>query len=603
MVATNRGTTWSRDKGRRSWQRLSFKRKQTTTGLLAEERTRARRAMRLTFAVAFTVLATVIIGVGQEAITGGVAWLGLGSFVLTVNFVVLLLVRAYHPELPGALPSYLIFVTVFLGAARGLLESDISPFLIPVPLLAMMIAITYAGPLAVQTSVAVSVLVAAMVSLSGGFGNESRTFAFFHLSEAVVLCQVVGSVVAVLGARRLRSRTRLVIVGTAAGLGMWVAAVVFELCSRPFPTEAADWGFMLDAPLYAFVNGVLAGMIMTSALPFLERWLDLTTDMRLLELADQNSPLLREMSLLAPGSFQHSLMVGQLAEEAAQSIGANDLLARVGALYHDIGKMLKPNYFVENIQGDENIHDRLSPEMSRLIIISHVKDGIRIAEEEGLPDPIVEMIPMHHGTSVVEYFYHKKRKQEVDQNLGETGNEAFQYPGPKPTFKEAGILMLADATEAISRSLQDPTPTRLRAVVRDVINKKMADGQLDDCELTMRDLHAIEDAFVRVLVSIHHGRIKYPSQEETLDLKSGRGESKSSKTESKTRADTKGGESKRGGDPKGSESKRSNSKGSETKGSETKSSETKSSETKSQVEGTPPAGESSKSSTKVGDRT
>lgn len=526
-MASNRGT-WSRDKGRRSWQRLSFKRQQTKSGSLADERSRARRIVRLLLVVLFTLVTTAVIGVGQESMHSGFAWLGLGAFVFTVNFVMFLLVRAYHPELPRSLPTFLVLISLFLLSSRILLEAELSPFLVPVPLLAIVMGITFAGPLAVQTSVAVSVMLAGMVSL-GGYEEAGRTVNFLQLTEAVVLCQVIGSVVAILGSRRLRSRTRLVIVGFASGIAMMLAAAVFELCARPFPATATDWAFLLDAPLFAMANGVVAGMIITSALPFLERWLDLTTDMRLLELADQNSPLLRELSLLAPGSFQHSLMVGQLAEEAAQSIGANDLLARVGALYHDIGKMLKPNYFVENTQGDENIHDRLSPEMSRLIIISHVKDGIRIAEEERLPNPIIDMIPMHHGTSVVEYFYHKKRKQEVEQDLGETGNEAFQYPGPKPTFKEAGILMLADTTEAISRSLKDPTATRLRAVVNDVIRKKMGDGQLDDCELTMRDLHLIEDAFVRVLVSIHHGRIKYPSQEETMELK------QSPKSDPKTR--------------------------------------------------------------------
>ena len=256
-------------------------------------------------------------------------------------------------------------------------------------------------------------------------------------------------------------------------------------------------------------GGISAGVLITSALPFMERWFDVLTEIRLVELADTHRPLLNEFSLLAPGSFQHSLMVGQLAEEAANTIGADGLLCRVGALYHDIGKMNKPGYFVENMQGGDNVHDRLSPEMSRLVVIAHVKDGKSIAEEERLPKPIVDMIPMHHGTSVVEFFFHKKA-QQVDEEEADRTREAFRYPGPKPTFREAGILMLADGVEASSRTLSDPTPARVRQHVRNIIQARTGDGQLDECDLTMSDLHGIEDAFVRVLSAIHHGRVKYP---------------------------------------------------------------------------------------------
>jgi hypothetical protein len=267
--------------------------------------------------------------------------------------------------------------------------------------------------------------------------------------------------------------------------------------------------------MWGLINGIAAGVLITSALPFLEKWFDVLTEIRLMELSDTHRPLLNEFSLLAPGSFQHSLMVGQLAEEAASSIGANGLLCRVGALYHDIGKMMKPGYFVENMQGGENIHDRLSPEMSRLIIIAHVKDGMRIAEEEHLPMPIVDMIPMHHGTSVVEFFF-QKRAQQVDEQEADRTREAFRYPGPKPTFREAGILMLADGVEASSRTLSDPTPTRVRQHVKNIIQARSLEEQLDECELTMSDLHRIEDAFVRVLSAIHHGRVKYPGEEESI---------------------------------------------------------------------------------------
>jgi putative nucleotidyltransferase with HDIG domain len=392
----------------------------------------------------------------------------------------------------------------------------------------MSLALIYSAGLALNTSLAVAVLLGVMARLAAPVSSALGPF-----EMTTVASQFFGSIVAILGVRHVRSRTKLVTVGFAAGCVQLLVIVVFQLWAGDFPM-ASGWMETFKGPGIGFANGLCSGILLTSALPFMERLFNFTTSTRLIELADYDRPLLKEFQLLAPGSFQHSLMVGQLAEEAAESIGANDLLARVGALYHDIGKMMKPNYFVENISGSENMHDRLSPEMSRLIIVSHVKDGIRIAREEKLPQPIIDMIPMHHGTSVVEYFYHKKRQQEAVEGRSESGREAFQYPGPKPTFREAGILMLADTTEAASRVLSDATPGRLRTLVRDIIYKKMTTGQLDECELTMHDLSRIEDAFVRVLASIHHGRIRYPDDDKPRPEKSDPDE------ESEPRAETNG---------------------------------------------------------------
>ncbi len=508
------------DKSKKSWQRLSFGKKQTRAGILAKEVSRSQRAARLALTGGFALIATAAVASCLPvASVSWSAWLSVAGIVLVVHLAMLLIVRAYHRHVFDSLPTYLTVLGLFLVTARIMLELGAPGFVIPLPGFAIVIALVYGGPLAIHSGLACSVLLGLMLAVQGGDSADSAPQAILSLPAGVVLAQFIGSIVAVLGVSRLRTRTRLVTVGFTSGMAQAAAIGIYSLCGAESFDPTWDlflggtWLESLKAPGYGFLSGMVSGILITSLLPFLERWLDLTTDMRLLELADQNRPLLREMSLLAPGSFQHSLMVGQLAEEAAQSIGANDLLARVGALYHDIGKMLKPNYFVENNSDtEENIHDRLSPEMSRLIIIAHVKDGIRIAEEERLPGPIVQMIPMHHGTSVVEYFFHKKRKQEEEKGLGATGDEAFQYPGPKPTFKEAGILMIADTVEAISRVVDNPSRARLRGIVRDVIGKKMSSGQLDDCELTVNDLHRIEDAFVRVLASINHGRIKYPDQ-------------------------------------------------------------------------------------------
>ena len=521
------------DKKGKTWQNLTFGRQQTKAGQLAREQVRSHRVTRVGTTLVFAVGVSVLIAFRPGFVPRETPQITLGPFgdlqgclwvlgaVLLAHTVMFLLVRAYHLEVVASVrrfSQFFVLVAMFLLVAKALhLWGDVTPFFIPLPVLAVPLALIYGGRLAIHASFMVSILLGIMVGVSPDTSNMGVWHEESLLCVAVAASQFFGAVIAVLGSARIRNRTKIFTVGVVSGFGMFMAIVAFQLWLIEDVVRLGKlpelWKFFI-APLGGALNGLVSGVVITSALPFLERIFEVTTDMRLVELADQNRPLLRTFSLVAPGSFQHSLMVGQLAEEAAQSIGANDLLARVGALYHDIGKMMKPNYFVENMDEGDNVHDRLSPEMSRLIIVSHVKDGIRIAQEEGLPKPIIDMIPMHHGTSVVEYFYRKKRQQEEEDGRSESGQEAFQYPGPRPTFREAGILMLADTTEAISRVQSDPTPARLRALVREVIQKKMATNQLDECELTMHDLSRIEDAFVRVLAAIHHGRVRYPTDEE-----------------------------------------------------------------------------------------
>jgi len=233
-----------------------------------------------------------------------------------------------------------------------------------------------------------------------------------------------------------------------------------------------------------------------------------TLDIRLLELSNVNSPLLSEMAVRAPGSYNHSLVVGTLAEEAAKAIGANSLFCRVAAFYHDIGKMNKPEYFVENQRG-VNPHDRLSPSMSALIIASHVKDGIKLAREGGLPEQIIDIIPQHHGTKLMTYFF-EKAKKNTDPSLGEVKEEDFRYPGPKPQTREAAIFMLADAVEAAARTVDDPTANRLKEMIRKITNSIVVIGELDECYLTFADLNKIQATFLRCLVSMYHHRVDYP---------------------------------------------------------------------------------------------
>jgi hypothetical protein len=245
----------------------------------------------------------------------------------------------------------------------------------------------------------------------------------------------------------------------------------------------------------------------------LERTFDVTTDLTLLELSDTNNKLLKQLSLRAPGSFNHSLQVANLAEAAADRIGAHTLLTRVGALYHDIGKMRQPEYFVENQRGAHNPHDRLKPRMSALIIARHVKDGLEMAKEENLPKRVQKFIPMHHGTARIEYFY-RKAVGETDETDSPVLESEFRYPGPRPDSKETGILMLADSVEAASRSLDDPSHKRLKSLIDLIFKERIEDGQLDDTDLTFRDLRQIKETFLQMLLGVYHVRVKYPDQDE-----------------------------------------------------------------------------------------
>jgi hypothetical protein len=241
-----------------------------------------------------------------------------------------------------------------------------------------------------------------------------------------------------------------------------------------------------------------------------ERIFDITTDVTLLELSDMNHPLLKKLANKAPGTFHHSIVVGNLAESAAKEIhGANSLLARVGSYYHDIGKISKAEYFIENQKGAENKHDSLAPNMSALILSAHVKNGLEMGIEHKLPKKIRDFIPEHHGTNVMTFFYEKALKSSDSKEIN---IEDYRYPGPKPQIKETAIVMLADTVEAAAKTLKSPTPGRLRKLVRDLVEKRFLEGELEDCNLTMRDLKDITEGFVSVLIGIYHERIEYPEK-------------------------------------------------------------------------------------------
>ena len=295
---------------------------------------------------------------------------------------------------------------------------------------------------------------------------------------------------------------------------MALATLVISFIDRPL-SEDSLMESITDAAL-AGAAVILGGGATLFLLPLIERVFGVTTGMTLIELRDPKQPLLRELQLRAPGTYNHSLNVASIVEAAAEAIGADNLLAYVGALYHDVGKMNKPEYFVENQAGGFNRHDKLSPAMSLLVVIGHVKDGMELAREFKLPRNIQHFIESHHGTTLVEFFYHRA-KRRADEARGEEGDESqvpdefeYRYHGPKPRTREAAILMVADAVESAARAMSDPTPSRIESLVRGIANKRLMDGQFEDCEITLRDLNLICDSVSRTVASMYHGRISYP---------------------------------------------------------------------------------------------
>ncbi|MCB0317267.1 MAG: HDIG domain-containing protein [Bdellovibrionales bacterium] len=316
---------------------------------------------------------------------------------------------------------------------------------------------------------------------------------------------IAASMVACLSLSRFRSRSAYV----RAGLNITIISFPFALASLAVSNQlvTADIGVRLVGSL---ASGAICSMIAAGFTPILEYIGGYVTDMRLIEMATLDHPLLKDLSVTAPGTWNHSMVIGMMVESAADAVGANPIVARVGAYFHDIGKTKKPLYFVEN-QGGENRHDKLSTSMSALIIRSHVKDGIELAKQHKIPQVIEDMIPQHHGTSLIEYFYNKAKTEaeEAGQNPEEIDKSLYSYPGPKPQTKEAGILMLADGIEAAARTLKEPTPDRIQGLVQKMINKVFRSGELNECELTLKDLHEIAKSFTRVLTGIYHHRIAY----------------------------------------------------------------------------------------------
>ncbi|MDI6809493.1 MAG: HDIG domain-containing protein [Candidatus Eisenbacteria bacterium] len=380
----------------------------------------------------------------------------------------------------------LVVVLVVLGISALLASfSRTSEYLIPVSFAGLVLTILISDRFAISVTIFLTLLIAPLA----GFGLS------------FVVMTLAGGVSAIYSVLRLRERRQ------------FYRAVLF--ISAGYLAAIATLGFINFVPGrtilnecgWAMLNGIGSTILALVAFPLLETLFGLTTNITLLELSDLNRPLLKKLMLEAPGTYHHSLVVATLAESASESVGANSLLARVDSYYHDIGKIGKAEYFVENQTGVHSPHEKLTPAMSRLILESHIREGLELAKLEKLPRVITKAIPEHHGTTIMSFFFQKAK--EADQAAKE---EDYSYPGPRPTMKETAIVMLADSVEAASRALEDPTPSRLRGLVKKIVDTRVSESQLDACGLTFTELAKIKESFVSVLTGVFHGRIAYPEE-------------------------------------------------------------------------------------------
>lgn len=400
--------------------------------------------------------------------------IGDNSRLLLISVIVLLI-------------SFLAYLTLMLPVSGPV------QYLIIVPAAAMLLTVIFDSRVAFYTTVSISFLVGALR------GNE----------YTIILASIVAGSLAIYTVRDIKNRTQIFRSLAFIFLGYAFTILISGLQRSVPPLDMA-----VEAG-YALANSILSPVITFGLLIFFEKVFRIATDLTLLELSDFNHPLLRDLSSRAPGTFHHSIVMGTLAEAAATAIGANATLARVGAYYHDIGKMLEPEYFVENQIGNQNVHDKLKPRESARKIIDHVLRGIELAKEYDLPDRVIDFIPAHHGTTLVSYFYEKEKSSSEDA----VPPELYQYEGPKPTSKETGIVMLADTIEAATRAIDEPTIDKIRHLIDNIVAKRLADGELENCELTFRELTVVKQSFLNILTGIHHSRIKYPSEEEAASAK------------------------------------------------------------------------------------
>ena len=393
----------------------------------------------------------------------------------------------------SALPLIIGKVLLALSVNLQILPTSVLSYAIPLSIAPMLAAILLGGIPGILVGLWTSFALAALL------GNSFEVF---------VLGLLV-SVTAVYTTRDVKRRTNLF------RAGLWVGAVKIFFALILAVLNQPSWGVIASQLATAMVSGLACALLALLLIPLFEHVFKITTDIKLLELSDLSHPLLQSLALNAPGTYHHSLMMASLAQNAAEAIGANGLQLRVCAYFHDIGKLIKPGFFSENIQFAENPHDDLAPSMSTLVIVSHIKEGVTLAKKHRLPQVIIDGIEQHQGTSLVSVFYHRAKTQQANETDGQSAvsDEDFRYEGPRPQNREMAILMLADSCEAASRSLEKPNPVRITNLMSDIFDARLRDGQLDECNLTLRELDTVKKSFVFSLTNMLHGRIAYPKNE------------------------------------------------------------------------------------------
>ncbi|MCC7422256.1 MAG: HDIG domain-containing protein [Planctomycetaceae bacterium] len=400
----------------------------------------------------------------------------------------------------GRLSIYLACLVGTIALGRFLSYDPWRAEVIPLVATAMVFAVAYNQVLATLMGFTLALI----VTISTGD----------DLAQFIVLMSAVAT--AVISLSSVASRSTIIKVGFGTGIAYFLVACGLGIVQSQSTYEVWKDSTLIVSALRGGGWCLVAGYLIAGSLPFIEKTFGVVTDISLLEMSDISHPLLQELVRRAPGTYNHSIAVATIGETAADRIGANGLLVRVGAYYHDIGKMLKPQYFIENMtEGMTSRHESLAPAMSTLIIIGHVKDGVDLARRHNLPQPLVDFIEQHHGTTLVEYFF-REAKNLADQtpdHKRDVEESAFRYPGPKPQTRELGVMMIADAVESASRTLAEPTPKRIEGLVHAIIMKRLLDGQFDECNLTLNELRIIEESLTKSLIGIYHGRIKYPEQQ------------------------------------------------------------------------------------------
>ena len=398
----------------------------------------------------------------------------------------------------------LLLLALAVGRILCLLDLPIMLLLVPALVVPIIITITYDQRIALGVGGFFAILL--MLATTRSQLEDLRLAGLF----SVFFVLITAITFAVFLLREIRSRSKLIEVGIVTGLAGGIAVWTISLLSRHgdlVSDPSATGKEILRDSLWAVGAAIIVGLVIQVILPLVEKVFRVATSMTLLEWCDANRPLLKRLALEAPGTYNHSLQIGTISEMAAEAVGANGLLCRVGAYYHDTGKLHKTGYFMENQAGQPSKHEKLSPAMSALVILGHVKDGLAIAKEYGLPRVLHQFIEQHHGTTLVEYFYHEAKKREPDKNIRDT---EFRHIGPKPQSPEAGIVMLADTVESAVRALPEPTANRIELTVHNLLMKRLMDGQFDECDMTLRQLHIIEDNLIKALCSMYHARVAYP---------------------------------------------------------------------------------------------